>query len=122
MSTSMAARVLSARTEASLSQQQLAKELGINRSAVAQWERLERGTKPSIENLAKIADITGVGFEWLATGRGTSPRRRRSSPHPLAHEQATTEFEVECLQWLRRIPARKHALTTQLLAELASRR
>ena len=56
MTTSMADRVLSARKEASLSQQQLANELGINRSAVAQWERMEGGTKPSIEHLAKIAD------------------------------------------------------------------
>lgn len=118
----MASRVLSARSRASLTQRELADELGINRSAIAQWERLEGGTNPSIVHLSRIAELAGVSFEWLATGRGTPPRGRRRKPSILANEVANTEFEVQCLQWLRRIPQRKHALTQQLLAELASRR
>lgn len=121
MNTSMAARILSARSGAALTQSQLAEQLGINRSAVAQWERMEGGTNPSIVHLARIAEITGVGFEWLATGCGDPPRRR-IKPRTFAKEVATTEFEVQCLQWLRRIPSRKHALIMQLLAEMASRR
>ena len=122
MSSSMSARILSARAEASLTQSQLAEQLRVNRSAVAQWERVEGGTNPSIVHLTHIADITGVGFEWLATGRGIARSRRRRANSRSPTEEISNEFEVQCLQWLRRIPTRKHALVVQLLSELAHRR
>lgn len=115
----MAARIQSARSEASLTQSQLAEHLGINRSAVAQWERLDGGTHPRIEHLSEIAELTGVRFEWLATGRGTQHARRRGQRPTLLSEQAKSEFEARCLTLLRRLPERQRALATQLLTELA---
>ncbi|MDY0022593.1 helix-turn-helix transcriptional regulator [Arenimonas caeni] len=62
-------RIRQARRGASLSQLELARMVGVARSAVAQWERKD-GARPTTENMAKIAMATSVGFEWLATGRG----------------------------------------------------
>jgi transcriptional regulator with XRE-family HTH domain len=62
-------RVRQARRRAGLSQTGLAAATGVNRSAVAQWERRE-GCTPRNENLAKIAVATKTQYEWLATGRG----------------------------------------------------
>ncbi len=61
-------RIRIARRTAGLSQAQLALELGVQRSAVSHWEA-QRG-KPSANNLRQLALLTGVQFEWLATGRG----------------------------------------------------
>ena len=62
-------RVREARHKAGLTQEALAGELGVSRSAVAQWE-MERGTAPSVENLIALARRSGMAFEYLATGRG----------------------------------------------------
>lgn len=62
-------RCREARKRVSLSQEAMALELGVSRSAVAQWE-IEQGTQPSTENLIALARRTGVAFEWLATNRG----------------------------------------------------
>lgn len=67
---SLAVRIRSARTLGGLTQTEFAKRIGVQRSAVAQWEQYD-GTTPSVENLIRIAMATGVQFEWLATGRGT---------------------------------------------------
>lgn len=62
-------RIRHARRRATLSQTALASALGINRSAVAQWEK-QGGSTPTCGNLSKIAVATRIYFEWLATGRG----------------------------------------------------
>lgn len=62
-------RIRMARGRIGMSQVALANKVGVTRSAATQWEA-EGGTEPSAENLRKIAEATGVHFEWLATGRG----------------------------------------------------
>ena len=62
-------RIRQARRNATLSQTALADKVGVNRSAVAQWER-PGGSRPTAGNLSKIAIATSIQFEWLATGRG----------------------------------------------------
>ncbi len=42
--------------------------LGITRSACSQWESA-RGTAPRRERLEQLANLLGVSYEWLATGR-----------------------------------------------------
>lgn len=68
-------RVREARKLTGLSQEELAADLGISRSAVAQWE-MTRGTAPSVENLVALARRSGMAFEYLATGRGTKVHGR----------------------------------------------
>lgn len=61
-------RVRRARTLKNFSQKDLAAKLAVGRSAVANWEC---GAKvPSSQRLQHLALITGVSYEWLATGRG----------------------------------------------------
>jgi phage repressor protein C with HTH and peptisase S24 domain len=52
------------------SQDQFAKDLGVERGAVGNWE-LGGGVK--MENLTKIASTYRVPLEWLAYGRGERP-------------------------------------------------
>lgn len=63
------ARIRQARKDAGLSQSGLAERLGVDRSAVAQWER-NNAAGPTVVHLTDIALATGISFEWLATGRG----------------------------------------------------
>lgn len=65
----MAARIRIARLRAEMTQEQLAKRIGVTRSAVANWEISTR-PNPNIANLVSIAIETNVSFEWIAIGRG----------------------------------------------------
>lgn len=62
-------RIRRARKQAGLSQLALAELLGVQRSAVSNWESA-RQVHPSIGHLIEIANATLVSFEWLATNRG----------------------------------------------------
>lgn len=117
----MAIRIRRARLGASLTQAQLARHAGVNRSAVAQWERAEGATTPSVANLANIAVATKVAFEWLATGRGTRPAHDLETP-AVSTSFAMDEFEAHCLDSLRRLTRTSRRLVCELLEELASKR
>ena len=67
--TDLASRIRQARRRAAMSQADLGAATGVNRSAVAQWER-KGGSRPTSDNLSRIAVATEAQFEWLATGRG----------------------------------------------------
>jgi len=64
----IAQRIHLARKRKNLTQLQLAELVHVTKSACGQWER--GTTSPSVENLARIALVLGISFEWLATGRG----------------------------------------------------
>ncbi len=95
MSKKLYLRVRQAREHADLTQEQLAVELGLTRSAIAQWEMVD-GTSPSVDNMIALALRTGMGFEFLATGRGPmfvdqpNPRIAEEGPdygHELNEQQ-----------------------------------
>ena len=56
-------RLKELRLDNSLSQSQLAKELGITQSTIAKWESSER--IPSLEFLIKIAKTYHCSIDWL---------------------------------------------------------
>lgn len=116
----IAVRIRRARMLASFSQSQLAKEVGVNRSAVAQWER-EGGTHPSVEHLATVAVATRVPFEWLATGRGDATQCPQHDVAAVAVEYAIDDIEVRVLKAVRSLPTRKRATVCKLIEELASK-
>lgn len=63
----LASRLRSARTEAGLSQAQLAERIpGVTQAHVSQWESGRR--TPHIDSLVKLADALSVSLDWL-TGR-----------------------------------------------------
>jgi transcriptional regulator with XRE-family HTH domain len=112
---SMPVRVRRARTAAGFSQAELARRVGVERSAVTQWERAQ-GTTPSVAHLAKIAIETSVCFEWLATGRGPS------SPEPGAFDAGVMlddfvrdALESRALSALRRLGTRRKETAVRIL-------
>lgn len=62
-------RIRIARQRVRMSQEALAAQLGVTRGAVANWE-CAMGAMPASARLQRLAQVTGVNFEWLATGRG----------------------------------------------------
>jgi transcriptional regulator with XRE-family HTH domain len=65
-------RIALARQQAGLSQNELAKKLGVGRSNIAQWERSGVTLKP--EQLASLGDALGVGVEAFL-GREDAAKR-----------------------------------------------
>jgi len=65
---SIAERIFFSRKQQRLTQEELAKLVGVTKSACGQWER--GITSLIVENIAKLAVVLDVYFEWLATGRG----------------------------------------------------
>lgn len=112
-------RFRSARQTAGLSQAQVAKELGVARSAVAQWER-EGGTYPNVRNLAEAAKLLRVRFEWLATGRGVreiDPNQATSKTPAQASDLHTPE-EKAVISLLRRMPGTRRDLVQAIIYSL----
>lgn len=112
-------RIRKARALACLSQADLARRVGVQRSAVTQWER-DGGTFPRVDHLARIALETGVYFEWIATGRG--PCRSSDGELVLAiltEEYAKDEFESRALMHLRELQPNRKRAAVEILGTLA---
>ena len=62
-------RLRKARRQAGLTQGDIAAAAGVSRNAVTHWEHPD-GTVPTLAHLGSVAQVTGVAFEWLCTGRG----------------------------------------------------
>lgn len=97
-------RIRYARVLARVSQTTLAHKVGVQRSAVAQWERKD-GSHPSMEHLAAVALSTGVCLEWLGTGRGPAKPEMDTWAGSMLHaDYAQDDLETECLGSLRKLP------------------
>jgi transcriptional regulator with XRE-family HTH domain len=118
---SIAARIREVRDHRGLSQADLAAAVGVTRGACGHWEQGK--TAPSVENLARIAGVLGVRFEWLATGRGVRdydplgvdeklPRQYAPAPMGLDRE------EQEVLAVLSRLPTGCRARLVEFLRSI----
>jgi transcriptional regulator with XRE-family HTH domain len=120
----MADRIRTARQGATLSQAELAIQLGVTPGAVAQWESLH-GTKPKTERLIAIAAATGTEFNWLATGQGDLRRRKKSAEQipALALDAFAQDLTEELLlDRFRRLSPRAKALLSDFLDAITARR
>ena len=116
-------RIRLARRHAGVSQAQLALELGVQRSAVSHWEA-QRG-KPSVNHLRQLALLTGVQFEWLATGRGEMVTTRDAELDAVAAADALLvedPVEQRLLLAYRAAPVRARLAVVELIEELAMQR
>ena len=95
-------RIRIARQRARLSQEALALNLGVTRSAVANWEGAD-GVLPATSRLAHIAQLTNVSFEWLATGRGPLDHGGNDDTHAVEGEMVHDEYERRLLAAFRRM-------------------
>ena len=102
----LSTRIRHARRLSQLTQAALAKVVHVGPSAVAQWE-LPNGTSPTIEHLGAIAVLSGVTFEWLATGRGPVALTDHETPAIDATSFATDQIEDRLLAAFRKVPSRK---------------
>ncbi len=120
----LASRIRQARRIASLSQSKLAAGIGVNRSAVAQWER-KGGSIPTTDHMIKIATLCGVAFEWLATGRG--PKWLSGTDDPEQEQAlrldyyAHDELEERLLLAFRNIPYRERIPFVEFLHAFSER-
>ena len=74
---------------------------------------------PSIENLGRIATITRVAFEWLATGRG-EPRSGDLDPPVATLSSFAHDLEEEhLLELWRRLPQPLRERVSALLEVMA---
>ena len=115
----LSGRIRKARDLMSLSQAELARRVGVKRSAVTQWEH-PSGTTPSVDHLICIALQTGVRFEWLATGRGRSRAEDIELPAAvIVDDYARDEHESLALAHLRRLSPSKRRSALEILQILA---
>jgi transcriptional regulator with XRE-family HTH domain len=111
-------RIREARELANLSRAELGRRVGVRPSAAVQWEG-HNGTAPSVENLAKIAAVTLVSFEWLATGRGAMRvADNDGEPAVMLSSFAQNLFEERVLRAARRVPARKRDAVISFLEDM----
>lgn len=112
-------RIRKARSAAALTQAELARRIGVKRSAVTQWEH-PQGTTPSVEHLIQIALHTGMHFEWLATGRGPSHTDdSEQAPAVMVEDYARDEHESQALACVRRLSPGRRRIALDILQLLA---
>jgi len=117
-------RIRLARRHAGLSQAALGAAVGVQRSAVGHWEAA-RGKFPSVAHLREIALVTGVQFEWLATGRGTmglSPDTALDSVAAADAMLVEDPLELRLLAAFRAAPTRSKAPLVEVVEQLAELR
>lgn len=73
----LAERLVEARTEAGISQAELGRACGVTRSSVWQWEN-GYTSDMKMEHIFKAADRLGVRDRWLALGQG--PKKETGLP------------------------------------------
>ncbi|WP_425491660.1 helix-turn-helix domain-containing protein [Luteimonas fraxinea] len=101
----MSERIRSARRSTGLSQTRFAERVGVHRSAVAQWER-PGGCNPSLEKLVLITVVSGVGMDWLVSGRAPERSLKLEGITAVSLEYlAKDSMEERALVAVRSVPA-----------------
>lgn len=67
MDVSIGSRLRQERKLAKLSQEALARRIGVSKNSVCRWEAGQ--AYPRAESIAAIADVLGVDTRWLITGK-----------------------------------------------------
>jgi transcriptional regulator with XRE-family HTH domain len=98
------ARIRTAREEQGWTQDQLAENVGVSRSAVAQWETGRAGQVTT--NLTRVAAALGVGVEHLMYGRDKFIPGQPSTGDELAILRLYRQCNAEDRQLLLRTARR----------------
>ena len=117
-------RIRLARRHAALSQAALGGAVGVQRSAVSHWEGI-RGKHPSADHLRQLALVTGVQFEWLATGRGQMNLSADTALDSVAAAEGQLiddPLELRLITAFRQAPMRARAPLVELAEQLAASR
>src|SRR5688500_3027438 len=114
-------RLRKARRHAGLTQGDIAAAAGVSRNAVTHWEHPE-GTRPTLSHLSSVAQMTGVAFEWLCTGRGRmlfQAEGDRDESAVILRYCAQDETEERILVELRRLSYSQVLAIATLISALA---
>lgn len=104
---SFADRLQAAMDAETLNQSELAKKVGLSRSAINQLiQGTSKGMKP--ENLVAVARALNVRVEWLAIGE--LPMRPDIIPHA----------DMTLLQYFHRLPSTKQATAFAVIRDMIS--
>ncbi|MGH8082785.1 MAG: helix-turn-helix transcriptional regulator [Lysobacter sp.] len=117
-------RIRLARRHAGLSQAALGAAVGVQRSAVGHWESAQ-GKFPSVAHLREVAMVTGVQFEWLATGRGKMNLSQDTAMDSVAAAEALLvddPLELRLIAAFREAPTRSRAPLVEVAEQLAELR
>lgn len=98
------ARIRTVRRERGWTQDELAQAVRVSRSAVAQWETGRAGQL--IPNLARIAEVLGVGVEFLTHGNAKRAVAEAATGDELAMLRLYRECAPEDRQILLRTARR----------------
>jgi transcriptional regulator with XRE-family HTH domain len=117
---SLHSRVKLARRHAGLSQAQLAQRLNVHRSAVTHWELCGK-RNPNMTNLRQLAEVTGVQFEWLATGRGGMALLMDARDAVAAADALLIEddLEMRLIRAFRDMPVKSKVPVAEIVEQLA---
>ncbi len=103
--TDIGTRVRDVRRERGWTQDEFARRVGVSRSAVAQWETGRAGQVTG--NLTRIADVLGVGVEYLTFGNDKRAPGQVGQGDELAllrlYRECTPEDRQLALRMLRRL-------------------
>lgn len=92
-------RLRARRVEGRLSQDDVARQSGVSRTAVALWERGKRGC--SMRNLAEIAVAVGIDFDTLVADLPAAAESSGEEGHLLGlFRQVDAPSRAEVLRWL----------------------
>lgn len=117
-------RIRLARRHAGLSQARLAEAIGVQRSAVSHWES-PQGKNPSVDHLRTMALVTGVTFEWLATGRGKMQLSEDAVLDSVSAADAILveePLELRLVQAFREASPKTRVAIVEIVEELAAKR
>lgn len=117
-------RIRLARRHAGLSQAKLAQAIGVQRSAVSHWES-PQGKNPSVDHLRTMALVTGVTFEWLATGRGKMQLSEDAVLDSVSAADAILveePLELRLVQAFREASPKTRVAIVEIVEELAAKR
>ncbi|RDZ26214.1 helix-turn-helix domain-containing protein [Lysobacter silvisoli] len=117
-------RIRLARRHAGMSQAALGAAVGVQRSAVGHWESAQ-GKFPSVAHLREVALVTGVQFEWLATGRGKMNLSADTEMDSVAAAEALLvddPLELRLIVAFRDTPTKSKAPLVEIAEQLAELR
>lgn len=117
-------RIRLARRFSGLSQARLAQAVGVQRSAVSHWEA-SNGKDPTVAHMREIAVVTGVQFEWLATGRGSMNLSKEVQLDSIATARALLvedALELRLLHAFREVSTRAQLSFVEIVEHLAVQR
>jgi transcriptional regulator with XRE-family HTH domain len=87
-------RIKLARRARNMTQEQLAKRIGVDQSVVSKWER-EPDRRPNRDIMPVLAEALGRSTAWLEGRRGADEDERGWSPPPVDASTATQiNFEL----------------------------